>query len=206
MVEERLGQAAFLKVYFLSGIMGGLLQMLMGWLFPEQFRILVLGASAGAFGLVAAATMIDPDSTILVSFIFPLKAKYFLILAAGISFIFMFVPDTQTAHAAHLGGILTGVVYVRWNAMTSSLFPGLGTRRRRFRARDFIKIQSKGKLWQRGKGKRAAELDPEAFISQEVDPILDKISAHGIQSLTPQEREILETARAKMESMARGDT
>jgi DNA-binding CsgD family transcriptional regulator len=35
-------------------------------------------------------------------------------------------------------------------------------------------------------------------LAEEVDPILDKISAHGIQSLTPREREILEAARKKM--------
>jgi hypothetical protein len=31
-----------------------------------------------------------------------------------------------------------------------------------------------------------------------VDPILEKISAHGIQSLTERERKILEKARARM--------
>ena len=43
-----------------------------------------------------------------------------------------------------------------------------------------------------------ADLPSEEFISKEVDPILDKISAHGIQSLTERERKILEAARAKM--------
>ena len=38
----------------------------------------------------------------------------------------------------------------------------------------------------------------EDFISKEVDPILDKISAHGIHSLTDRERKILEKARAAM--------
>jgi hypothetical protein len=37
------------------------------------------------------------------------------------------------------------------------------------------------------------------FMASDVDPILDKISAHGIQSLTAREREILETARAKIQ-------
>jgi hypothetical protein len=37
------------------------------------------------------------------------------------------------------------------------------------------------------------------FISKEVDPILDKIRAHGIHSLTQRERDILEKARARME-------
>ena len=45
----------------------------------------------------------------------------------------------------------------------------------------------------------ARQLFWNQFISREVDPILDKISAHGIQSLTPRERQILEAARAKME-------
>jgi hypothetical protein len=35
-------------------------------------------------------------------------------------------------------------------------------------------------------------------MSQEVDPILEKISAHGIQSLTERERQILQSARDKM--------
>ena len=38
----------------------------------------------------------------------------------------------------------------------------------------------------------------EKSAAEEVDPILDKISAHGIQSLTPRERDILESARRKM--------
>jgi hypothetical protein len=42
------------------------------------------------------------------------------------------------------------------------------------------------------------DLPEEEFISREVDPILDKISQHGIQSLTERERKILEAARNKM--------
>ena len=42
------------------------------------------------------------------------------------------------------------------------------------------------------------DLSTDEFLQTEVDPILDKISAHGIQSLTAHEREVLEKARAKM--------
>jgi hypothetical protein len=41
-------------------------------------------------------------------------------------------------------------------------------------------------------------LTPDEFLQKEVDPILDKISERGIQSLTAREREILEKARSKM--------
>jgi hypothetical protein len=70
-------------------------------------------------------------------------------------------------------------------------------RRVRSRPRELIKVP-KGAPWQRNKPD-PEELPPGEFISREVDPILDKISAHGIQSLTPRERKILEAARAKME-------
>jgi hypothetical protein len=36
------------------------------------------------------------------------------------------------------------------------------------------------------------------YVENEVDPILDKISAHGIQSLSQHEREVLEAARKKI--------
>ena len=42
------------------------------------------------------------------------------------------------------------------------------------------------------------DLSPDEFLSKEVDPILDKISAHGIESLTAREKRILELARARM--------
>ncbi len=42
------------------------------------------------------------------------------------------------------------------------------------------------------------EFSTDEFLQNEVDPILEKISAKGIQSLTARERETLEKARAKM--------
>jgi hypothetical protein len=56
----------------------------------------------------------------------------------------------------------------------------------------------KSALWGRTKDVIEEELPPEEFLSKEVDPILDKISAQGIQSLTERERKILEKARAKI--------
>ena len=66
--------------------------------------------------------------------------------------------------------------------------------------RELVKAASvKVTKWSRPKNKSIEELPPEEFISREVDPILDKISAHGIQSLTERERRILQAARDRME-------
>ena len=52
--------------------------------------------------------------------------------------------------------------------------------------------------WRKPRVVDAAEVDEGDFISREVDPILDKISKQGIQSLTERERRILDKARSKM--------
>jgi hypothetical protein len=48
------------------------------------------------------------------------------------------------------------------------------------------------------KAPRLDNMPPADFMSREVDPILEKISAHGIKSLTEEERRILEAARNRM--------
>jgi len=61
-----------------------------------------------------------------------------------------------------------------------------------------VRAAARGRPWQTDGVKAERDLAPEEFISREVDPILDKISAHGIQSLTERERKILADAQKKM--------
>jgi len=196
-IEERLGSRAFLKVYFLAGICGGALQALLGWFFRDYFGAPTLGASAGVFGLLAAFALMEPEGVILAFFFLPIKAKYFLWISAGIAAFFTLVPTPGGyAHAAHLGGILAGVAYMRWDRQRPVIAwnPLQGRRRKR----QLVQAAAQITRWRVQREKSATELPPEEFISREVDPILDKISAHGIHSLTPRERQILEAARAKM--------
>jgi len=46
-------------------------------------------------------------------------------------------------------------------------------------------------------------LSREEFIQEQVDPILDKISREGMQSLTRRERKILESAKDLMQKQQR---
>ena len=198
-VEDRLGPGMFLKIYFLSGIAGGLLQALLGIISPALFGLEVLGASAGVFGLITAATLLEPDSPILLFFILPIRARYFLYFIAAVSLFYIFVPAySHVAHGAHLGGILGAWAYLRYGPSVRDFFARRRSRLARSRPRELIKVNV-NKAGVARKQPTAEDLPPEEFISREVDPILDKISAHGIQSLTPTERKILEAARAKME-------
>ena len=201
-VEETLGQRSFLTLYFTSGVIGGLFQALAGVLLGGRFAAPVVGASAGAFGLVAAFATLYPERPLmlLLFFIIPvnMRAKFLLLFSALATLFGLVFPTDNIAHAAHLGGMITGIVFVRYAIYWHWQWPNL-RRARPQPVRPLVRAPHRaGALWGQGSARVDEDLPPEEFLSKAVDPILDKISAHGIQSLTERERKILETAREKM--------
>ena len=202
-VEARLGTGNFLKVYFAGGVLGGILQTALGWIFPDYFGLApVVGASAGICALIAAFALMEPEAMIIL-LVFPMKAKYLLWIETGIALFFTLVPvRSGVAHAAHLGGIIAGYAFIRWSLYDFSLSFNWHPLRNRARRRQLVKAATVKPAFWKSKGSTVPQperVEPEEFISREVDPILDKISAHGLQSLTPREKQILEAARTKMD-------
>jgi membrane associated rhomboid family serine protease len=201
-VEETLGRTKFLTLYFTSGVIGGLFQGLAGVLLPDRFGGPVVGASAGAFGLVAAFATMYPERPLmlLLFFVIPvsMRAK-FLLLFSGLLTVFGLVFRMDNiAHAAHLGGMLTGIVFVRYAIHWNWHWPRFDRLRGR-PLRPLVHAQRRGAApWGQEQRRADEDLPADEFLSKAVDPILEKISAHGIQSLTERERRILETARQKM--------
>jgi len=200
-VEESLGRWGLLKLYLLSGTIGGLLQISLAFAFRNQFDG-VVGASAGVFGLIAAFATRSPDQpiTMLIFFILPVTfaAKVFLLIEAVFSLAGMSgMFHDNVAHAAHLGGMITGIFYIRWMSSITGRFEFWRPFVRKRRPDPELVSATPARAW-RSRRQPAEELPPAEFISREVDPILEKISAHGIHSLTERERQILEAARHKM--------
>jgi membrane associated rhomboid family serine protease len=198
-MELMLGRKAFLKIYFLSGLAGGVLQVALALVSP-QFGGPMVGASAGICGLIAAFALLSPDSVIYLFFVIPVRARYFLPLMIVLSAVFIFTSQGDgIAHGAHLGGTLFGVAYLRW-FYVSSYFTAIWERLRGARAaRPIVKVRFPGSAaYRRERDERPDDTNSADFISREVDPILEKISAHGIHSLTERERKILERARSRM--------
>jgi membrane associated rhomboid family serine protease len=198
-VETVLGRSRFLAVYFSSGIIGGVLQMLFALLIPTYFDAPVVGASAGAFGLVAAFAVLywEERFTLLVYFVIPVAVRGKTLLWGVIALALIGMADTKSgvANAAHLGGILTGYFFARrilHGKGTPFEFPSRPV------PREFIAAGKGRKQFLGSAAASGEEFSTDEFLQKEVDPILDKISAHGIQSLTARERETLEKARAKM--------
>ena len=194
-VEEALGRKPFLALYFAGVVIGGLVQALAGVLLGAHYAGPVVGASAAAFGLAAAFAMLFPERVLLLFFVIPMRAKYLLLLCAGLTLYGIVRPD-DIAHFAHLGGMLTGIAFVRYAMHWDWHWPKL-RRSRGEPPRRLVKVGSSSSArW--GRGKPEEDLPADEFLSKEVDPILDKISAQGIQSLTDREKRILEAARQKI--------
>jgi hypothetical protein len=190
-------------------VIGGLLHVGLAFAFPLTFGpVAVVGASAGIFGLVAAFATRAPDQpiTLLIFFVLPVtfKARVLLIIEGCISVAGVLGPlvapaifDGNIAHGAHLGGMLTGIAWIRWGMMSHPAFNFW----RPFWVRREPRRESVRAMPKRAPKRaslKAEELPPAEFISREVDPILEKISARGIHSLTAHERQILEAARSRM--------
>jgi membrane associated rhomboid family serine protease len=200
-VEDALGRRSFLILYFASGVVGGLFQSLAGVLLESRFGGSVMGASAGAFGLVAAFAVLYPEQVLYLFALIPLRAKYLLWFSAALAVGGLVNPwqnseGPHIAHAAHLGGMLAGILFVRYAVHWH--WPRL-RQARRPQVRRLVNVHpQKAARWGASQPEPVEDLPPEEFLAKEVDPILDKISAHGIQSLTKRERSVLEAARTKM--------
>jgi membrane associated rhomboid family serine protease len=207
-LEELLGARNFILILLSSGVVGGLFQVLAAVLVPDMYDAPVVGASAGAFGLVAAFATLMPERELfmLLYFIIPvrMRAKTLLIVSAALACAGLLAPAVfdklmggNIANAAHLGGMVAGIIYIR-KVIQGRWFHGQGVGIVPDPHPPVMPTASAPTFWRAKPVRSEMELSPDELLRTQVDPILDKISAHGLQSLTPREREILEKASGKL--------
>ena len=197
-VESAHGPARMLQLFFISGFAGGLLQVLVSLIIPG-WTSPVVGASAGTMGFLAAFCLLEPSGTVVLYFV-PVQARVVLFISLGLSLFLTLVPiDAGMAHPAHLGGLLAGMAIVRYGYPPLEWVTGFLSRTKN------PKMLGPGRPSPNWSLEKASPVAPRSsassgqdFISKEVDPILDKISTHGFQSLTDEERKTLEAARNRM--------
>jgi membrane associated rhomboid family serine protease len=176
-LESILGSRHFLYLY-LAGAVGGEL----GHLFLMPPDSVLLAASGGvAAVLIAYATILpELELTALMFFMIPvrLKAKHLGYGAIILGLVLVCIDRTGiVSHSAYIGGCAAGWLYAHL----------LGFGRPSFLQR-FLKQR-------RLEAERYQQLTVEELMTQEIDPLLEKISSHGFVSLTRGERRSLFKAR-----------
>ena len=172
-LESLLGAKKYLALMFSSGIIGGVFQVLTAMVWPWLFGGGVVGASACAFGLVAAFAMIFPERelTMLIFFVIPvrMRAKTLLIGSAVLAVMGIVFSESifggNVANAAHLGGMAMGWFYVKKILKNPALI-GASDETNFKPPRLARKVSSK-----------ADRENADEISESDVDAILDKISA-----------------------------
>lgn len=198
-LEPVIGSSNLLKVYFASILLGGVTWLLFG----SGHGGVLVGASAGAFGLMTFFCLMYPETlmTVLLFFVIPvtMKPKWILwgmIAIEGFLFLVYELPGRSfVASSGHLGGILAGTIMYQ-----------LIIKHRLF---SFKKINVETPKWVRkitspkiSNPKFKVNITDKETLKKEVDRILDKINHKGFSSLSDEEKKTLDKAKDVLESQS----
>jgi membrane associated rhomboid family serine protease len=112
-LERDWGTKYFLKYYFLCGVGAGLCVVVASYLFGSV-DARTIGSSGALFGLLLAYGILYSDRVMLFAFLFPMKAKYLVMILGVISLLGSFGPSGGgVSYVAHLGGMIFGFLYLK---------------------------------------------------------------------------------------------
>lgn len=182
-VERNIGAKAFLKLYLIGGVIGGLVSLMLtavviavsGGSSRVSPNTQVIGASASIFALIIAAYEAQPE----LRFFFLTRSVFlWILITVSAAFVVAKVATDQeitVAHEAHLGGLAFGWFRVR-------------------RSRPSARARSTKRNQGRWEQKRRRELASLMHEEEEVDRILAKVHEEGLTSLSRKEKKILQRA------------
>lgn len=181
------------SIYFVGGISGALAFMIAYNVFPvfadSIQNATTIGASASVLAITIATAVLVPAYSVNLMFIGPVKIKYIAIFTVILD-VLMIRSGNAGGHFAHLGGALSGMLYVYYfrNNLSDKLgFTYLKSIRfNPFGPKPLRKVHSTGRPLTDEEYNRQ-----KALKQQKLDHILDKISRSGYSSLSAEEKEIL---------------
>jgi len=171
-VAQQMGEGRFWRFYLLAGLFAGFCSLLFYALTHND--AVVIGASGAIFALMFAFARFFPTSQILLFFFFPVSAKYAVMIIGGIELL-LITSNDHIAHIAHLGGALFAWLYLRWGDGEMNVV-------------EEIRLWRTRRRWEKT---RRENMRMEAAM-EDIDPILEKIARHGIQSLSREEKQKLD--------------
>jgi membrane associated rhomboid family serine protease len=116
-LEEFWGQKRFLLFYMITGIGAAVFNILMALFFGVGDFGVMIGASGAVYGVMTAFGIIFPNMELrLLLLPISFKAKYMVMVMGAIAIYSGFTrnPGDDTAHLAHLGGIVMAIVLLQF--------------------------------------------------------------------------------------------
>ncbi len=220
LVEQSWGTKRFLTYYFVCGLGGSAAHLLLSGFF-QMGGGPMLGASGAIFGVLVAFGVMFPDMRLFIFPLFiPIKAKILVPILIAVEIYSTYNAQDNVAHLAHLGGAVTGMLYLllmsggkilarrkagvqsQWSEPRASVAKdgGLFGRKRASGGAVDAEYRDIDATSHEASNANAQNVRQGKTITQEeIDRILDKIAATGYQNLTEEERDILFEASRRME-------
>jgi len=177
-IAERYGASSFIKLFFGTGLAAAGLALPIYMMHP--YTLPYAGPTAALFAVFLVWAYMHHDSTLLLFFIIPVKAKWLLAGGLGLSLLIFLSGGYPISLIMLLTGIVFGFVYAVYFKGLKSPYPFLAPVDAFFTKGP---KKSKGSKIFDLKTGRPVETDEE-FL----DRILEKISRKGEQSLTKAEK------------------
>jgi hypothetical protein len=178
-LEDLIGSKHIIRLFFFGGILGAFFF----YIFAQITGIsgLLVGASGGIAALLIATALFAPNYRVFLLGIVEIELRWIVIIKIFFDVMGLLFAYNIGGNLAHIGGYLFGLAYITeikgmWN------FPKFNNTR--FKS----------------KPKRTATVNinnSKSPSQEEIDAILDKISANGYDSLTAKEKEKLFSASKK---------
>lgn len=203
-LERIWGTGRFLQ-YFFTGLAGALILAVVTGLTVLPGASLA-GPGGGLAALMLAYAMIWPDREVLIFFVFPLKIKWLVLII----FVLILITGPVYNMLAYSGGGVAAALYLWYHAKRGQLFtagpagtgsfgnystrsssvPSAAENSQKPTLKEKIESYKKKKRLR----KKQSEIERRIIMKKEVDRLLEKISAEGMDSLTRKEKAFLDEA------------
>lgn len=209
LIVRDIGSKNLILLFCFSVLVGG--SVWSGLNYNTSARL--LGASAGAAGILILFCMLDPEERIqlLLFFLLPvtIKRKWIAYFFIGMSSFLFFTSELQSifndsvvsesvAHSAHLGGMLGGFLFYHWWRRSTTITQQVASSQE-----PWVEVESHPPSWTQKYKQTAAVAKKTSFklnmttradVKAEVDRILDKINSDGFGALSEEEKKTLDKA------------
>ena len=176
-----------MPIFIFGSIAGGALYIGLSYVIPPlrasiDYSYLV-GASAGIFAIVFAATALNPDHRVNLFLIGPVPIKYIALASFVLSYVAI-AHGNAGGMISHIGGALFGFTYIKALQSGTDWFKPLD------RIAGLFKPKSKLKATYVNTGRNKKE-ELSGNEQRRLDEILDKIAKSGYNSLAKEEKDFL---------------
>jgi membrane associated rhomboid family serine protease len=180
-------------VYLIGGISGAFTFILAYNIFPVFQDTInlstTIGASASVLAITIATAVLVPDYTVNLLFIGPVKIKYIAIFTVILD-VLMIRSGNAGGHFAHIGGAISGVLYILF--IRKDVAQRLGLIHLKSLIADPFRRKKLHTVHSKGRPLSDEEYNKQKVLKQQkIDHILDKISRSGYSSLSAEEKDIL---------------